>query len=279
MQRSYDSLFHFTTNIDVLISILKKKFKGSYCREEFRYGDQTIEQFVPKISFCDIPEGTLDIYKNYGGYAIGLSKEWAKSKGLNPVLYVESHSLLAKSLIDAYNGNRRALDFLGATAEAIWASWRRSEDDVLKSPIKIDLQQAEESYQHVKDTLMAVNYNQYSLCYIKPYEADLERQEGLIENYRFYDEREWCFVPDFKIFLEKYNIVRPQYLEWRGNGNSKPLLDELMLDFEYDDVSELLVASVEDLEDLSDMIDTLPDEYFKETLGKSRLKSKIRISD
>ena len=40
------------------------------------------------------------------------------------------------------------------------------------------------------------------MAYSKNYEADLKRKGDVIKNYRFYNEREWRFVPN-KTTLDK----------------------------------------------------------------------------
>ena len=50
----------------------------------------------PMISFCDIPLSLAKTQiKSYGKYGIGMSKEWGITNKLNPVVYIESQSLLA----------------------------------------------------------------------------------------------------------------------------------------------------------------------------------------
>lgn len=68
----------------------------------------------------------------------------AKSKGANPLIYFESHSLIAKSLIDGNKGIRSPFDLLGETAKVIRKAWKPRETNSVESPIKIDLETAEE---------------------------------------------------------------------------------------------------------------------------------------
>lgn len=114
MAISANSIIHYTKNIDNLIGIIKKKgFKFSYCSEKLKTrGSQNYAAAIAMVSFCDIP---LSDYKKhfynkknsndlgyYGDYGIGLSKKWASSKGLNPVLYIDHNSFVSHSLRKTY---------------------------------------------------------------------------------------------------------------------------------------------------------------------------------
>ncbi len=49
--------------------------------------------------FCDLPlSNTYKHLEEYGGYGIGLTKDWGKSKGLSPILYVHDNSPLKKAV-------------------------------------------------------------------------------------------------------------------------------------------------------------------------------------
>ena len=51
------------------------------------------------VSFCDIPLSLAkDHIKTYGSYGIGMMKEWGIKNNLNPVVYIERDSLLAKDI-------------------------------------------------------------------------------------------------------------------------------------------------------------------------------------
>lgn len=98
---SPDSLFHFTPSLDNLLGILKNTFYPRYCYEEFdliNNDEQNyIEDAIPTTCFCDIPLSQLMGHiKTYGKYGLGMSKKWGVGKGLNPVIYFNKNSHLAK---------------------------------------------------------------------------------------------------------------------------------------------------------------------------------------
>jgi len=98
---SPDSLFHFTPSLDNLLGILKNTFYPRYCYDEFDLVDNDTQSFIedaiPMVCFCDIPLSQLIGHINtYGKYGLGMSKEWGIREGLNPVIYFNKNSYLAK---------------------------------------------------------------------------------------------------------------------------------------------------------------------------------------
>jgi hypothetical protein len=98
---SPNSLFHFTPDYNNLLGILKNTFYPRYCLEKFDLVDNDQQHFVedaiPMVCFCDIPLSQLINHINrYGKYGLGMNKEWGRKKGLNPVIYINKNSDLAK---------------------------------------------------------------------------------------------------------------------------------------------------------------------------------------
>ena len=70
------TLFHFTKTVESWLGF-----------------DTTPNVAIPVVCFCDIPLSRIsDHIGFYGNFGIGLTKEWAMSNGLNPLLYVSSTS-------------------------------------------------------------------------------------------------------------------------------------------------------------------------------------------
>ncbi|WP_405225607.1 abortive infection system antitoxin AbiGi family protein [Dokdonia sp. Asnod1-B02] len=101
MGLSPSTLFHFTSKTG-LKGILRDNFKIKYCLENINHNKRNLEIAIPMVSFCDIKISEItDHIEKYGSYGIGLSKEWAHEKGLNPLLYLTAKSDFSDSLISS----------------------------------------------------------------------------------------------------------------------------------------------------------------------------------
>lgn len=91
-------IIHFTKDFKSVVSILESCFfRLGYCAEYFGDKKRVISNAAhPMVCFSEYTEAELDSLQiTYGGYAVALSKEWARTNGLNPVLYVEKNSQAA----------------------------------------------------------------------------------------------------------------------------------------------------------------------------------------
>jgi hypothetical protein len=160
-----NTLFHCTDDISFLKSILKDNgFRPSFCIDDYKglfYNNSEINNYaIPMVCFCDIPLSQIkDHIDKYGGYALGLSKDWGRNNKLNPVTY------LAKSpnLINVY------AEFIKNKL----VNFKPGSDKTTEGIVRV-------------------------LQYMKPYEGkkwlkkDLKFSE---EDTNFYNEREWRYVP------------------------------------------------------------------------------------
>lgn len=159
MAISPSSIIHFTNKKESLIGILTNNFKLSYCKEKIILKNKEFNFGIPMVSFCDIPLSQIKEHiSKYGSYGIGLKKEWAIEKNLNPVLYVDSNSNLSESYIELFGKYLLEPDISSESAN----SSEKAIIDIFR--------------------------------YTKNYQANLERNGTTIENYRFSDEREWRYV-------------------------------------------------------------------------------------
>ena len=120
---SPDSLFHFTSCLENILGIMKNTFYPRYCYEEFELIKRPKESFIrsaiPMVCFCDTPLSQLmNHIETYGKYGLGMKKEWGIRKGLNPVIYFNKNSDMAKDF------NKTAIRLLksrgSATLKTFW---------------------------------------------------------------------------------------------------------------------------------------------------------------
>jgi len=202
MGLSSNSLVHLTKEKDSLLGILKHEFKFKYCLEQINTPTAMFNAAFPMVSFCDIPLSEIKNHiTNYGMYGIGLKKEWAKAKGLNPVLYIANTSTLAQ-------------DFKNAAIALL--SGKEDTDYNETDAAIIDL-----------------------LRYMKNYEGDLTRNGKTILNYRFSDEREWRLIPNRKDALQFLPPNLYDTVEKKEMQNAK--LSKLSLGFEPNDISYIII--------------------------------------
>jgi len=225
MAISSNSLFHYTDSINALKGILKNGFRLSYCLEEF--------MAYPMVSFCDIPlSHAKEHFKNYGNYAIGMKLQWGIENKLNPVLYVEKNSYFRKQYL---NG--------------------------LKIIPEIQkLREAGHKTQELRDVLgFVLDTNRFS----KPYKGSLIRGSTVFENYKFYDEREWRYIPE--IYQNKFEgaLDKDDYNAYKIKHPKKPHLKE-GLTFKAVDIKYLLVQSENDIPKIINFLMTL------QNLGNSK---------
>ena len=89
---SANTLFHFTRHRENLLGILRDNFKPHYSLETIVGAlppNGVLRSAIPMVCFCDIPLSQIRNHaRDYGSYAIGLSKSWASQKSIAPVMYV-----------------------------------------------------------------------------------------------------------------------------------------------------------------------------------------------
>lgn len=252
------SLFHFTKSVEILYNIILTGFKVSYSKEIFltelidkKYenikspyfirirGD--IDSFtptmldIPMVCFCDIPLESSETHRNnFGKYGIGLSQEWAYSKGLNLINYLSRNSDLAKDFenLELKNLNKKPDEYF----ESYLMYLQQNEE------LPIFLPNYSEDYIHDNYG----NIYDYKYLYFKPYGV-IQRGHGseVKENYRI--ENEWRFIPkNAYIIRDKshlkiggQNDFRQNYLQYLEKY--KPTYKNL--DFLPEDIENLVVQT------------------------------------
>ena len=234
------SLFHFTKDPGVLLRILETGLVPNYCREDLSYFGRTVNVGVPMISFCDIPLTRTSMFKaRYEDYAIGLSKEWALKKQINPILYVNDERILL------------SLGFL--------RNYYRTLDDEVKerggsdNSIQINLF-SQKSLDGIKAFVNRSNARDavYSLMgYMKRYISkgpDGSDQSNYIEN-------EWRYVVTGEGIDWKWTL--DEYKKWRGKGDKPEPSDALKaqkLSFNVGDITHIIVKTESEVHHFVDAI-------------------------
>jgi hypothetical protein len=223
---SSNTVFHFTKSINTILSILKNDFYPQFCFEDFLgtvLDHPEIEKGVPMVCFCDIPLSQISKHIHvYGEYALGLSKEWAIKNKINPVLYTYSKSDFADKLKD----------------------------------LLIKISYHEDGTPKLKNELTD-QFNS-TLQYVKPYEGRLWKNgKWTKEKIRFYDEREWRFIPKFTEVNEPVFLRKPEK-DWKNfiNGANKIISEEkhLRLSFEPKDIKYIIVKNESEILEMHDKV-------------------------
>ena len=107
MKPKSHTLFHFTRSLDALKSILVSGFWPQYCMEDMSWqntpGINATFVAVPMVCFCDIPLSRIEEHVNfYGNFGIGMTRDWAVTNGLNPLMYMAAHNGVAKAVMQMY---------------------------------------------------------------------------------------------------------------------------------------------------------------------------------
>jgi hypothetical protein len=215
MPISSNAVFHFTKTKEALKGILEGNFKIKHCKETIRIGKEVAVVRVPMVSFCDIPLSQVKEHVGrYGGYGLGLKREWAVSRKLNPVLYVEPDSNLS-------------------------ASYRAAVGDLFKAQGVDGRTETASAYSRLLDILR----------YMKPFEDVLQRAGAEASRYRFADEREWRYVPSLEELKRAYVLEK----DWPSLGDeaSAEIVD-FRLSFEPNDIRYVIIRDDFEIDEFVD---------------------------
>ena len=133
-----NSLFHFTPKEEYLLDILENGFWPRFCSEDIEWLipkdfknelekqeennllETLIKQLIkynissiayPMSCFCDIPLSKITAHTDfYGGFGLGMTKEWGIRKRLNPIFYLSDNSIIP-NLIQSFLLKTAPIDF------------------------------------------------------------------------------------------------------------------------------------------------------------------------
>lgn len=216
---SSNAILHFTNSKNALKGILENNFKIHYCKEDISFSDDKNFQIaVPMVCFCDIPFSQIKTHmEKYGNYGIGLTKEWAKRKKLNPVLYLAKDSLFANSYINFFREHfenpekRKGIPDLSDDSKRL-----------------IDI-----------------------VRYMKNYENTLTRGNVVYQNYRFYDEREWRYVLDFTDHDQFFYPANTDKFDKEAANKS---IESYELTFEPNDIKYIIIKDESEINEFINIL-------------------------
>jgi hypothetical protein len=222
MPISANSLFHFTSNLDVLISILTRDYWPQYSLENYNIlsprskAIKELEFGIPMVAFCDIPFSMVSRHmKNYGRYGIGMNKRWGINKGITPVIYTNKHSELAR--------------IISRISKELFTGKK----DINQPPAK--------------------DFNKL-LWFIKPYEGLFSHNKRKIENYRFYDEREWRYIPKEIPTEYLYGLPKTEFNNDFILERANLFFFDKRLEFTSDDIKYIIVSKEDEIQELMDVL-------------------------
>lgn len=167
------TLFHFTKSADHLYGILRHCFYPRTCLEDLTWlgDDLSAKSFgFPMVSFCDIPLSRIDEHVSYyGGFGIGLTREWAIKSGLNPIFYISRSSPIGAAMLSTLRV-------------------------ITDTNVKEKKQAASDKKEHDSE-----NFHRaiHLLAHMKPLSGSVV-VSGTPTEKDFYLENEWRFVPRLK---------------------------------------------------------------------------------
>lgn len=139
----------------------------------------------PMVCFCDIPLGRISDHVGfYGEFGLGMTKEWANSNGLNPILYLATDNNLSSEL--------RALN------SHLWNLNEHHKEEARETMRYI--------YMHTKPT------DGHMIVDGKPIAKE------------FYQESEWRFVPkheNVNPYLKKAKFDNQDFLDEQNNNTKE----------------------------------------------------------
>ena len=217
---SANTLFHFTPKLEYLEGILKSDFIPSYNLEKIVLGNYSLKFGIPMVCFCDIPLSSISKHLDkYGQYAIGMSTKWADSKKLNPVLYIKKNSTLSKQL------------------------WYLLGEIFLNN-----------EGENQKLGMVTADIIRYLKAFEGQISSKTRRNKKL--SIKFYDEREWRYVPDFNKIGKKGLLSQGNFAKLKNK-----FLPKHKLSFTPKDIKYLIVSTEKEISSLIKSIKESKENY------------------
>lgn len=212
---SSNSLFHFTPKLEYLIDIFKRGFQPRYCLENIKLNDNRsfrgLNTGVPMTCFCDISLSQISNHiETYGNYGIGMKKEWGIKNRLNPIIYLNKDSLVSEPLSIIAENGFKLNSFENEEARKIGSG-------IINSWVSL-------------------------LMYSKPYSGDFTHNGKTDKDVKFYNEREWRFIPTKGEKSAPFGTLSKEKMENKKELNiANEQLKSYQLHFNPNDVKYIFV--------------------------------------
>jgi hypothetical protein len=242
---SSNTLFHFTPKLEYLESILINTFQPRYSIEDLNlYKNKVLNKPMayPMVCFCDIPLSKLKRHiGTYGNYGIGLKKSWGRRNNLSPVIYTRK-------------GSKTALTFEHLI------NWNKSINQ------KLTIDEQKDFSRRFSEILM----------HTKPYYGSMNRNDKIIKR-RFYDEREWRWIPELDPNLFQSHLIETDF-ERIQHFNSK-IANHRKLKFSPNDIEYLILNNESEISEFIDILEMVKVGFDEKTVKKltSRIITKDQI--
>lgn len=260
---SANTLFHFTASKQNLLGILANGLFARYSLENFESLIANKAELVfPMACFCDIPLSQVKRHTTiYGKYAIGFTKHWGMKNKINPVIYTYPNS----TTTDILNDLLSQLDkFFDITEEE--KSELKNHSTLEKK--SFDLDEIINDPKFIYKTEIGGKINELNeklghfIKYIKPYEGKFYRDDSYLDNtVKFYEEREWRFIPDKKI-ITNGNLKDSYKAEYYKNHIKRrainmKLAKHTKLTFNASDIRFIIVNKDQEIPEMLDELEKI----------------------
>jgi hypothetical protein len=226
MNISSSSLFRFLTEFPHLQKIITDGFGFRKCVEDmalqpyendlFAVMGVVREQFHSwAVCFCDIPLAQSGSHrKQYGNYAIAMSKKWAMQHGITPVRYYHQQSpfqadTTARTMLYVLNevrGNNNGL--IGVLRKFLRERHNTAPTDQEMNQLPDSVKGLHQAINSCVQTWLEQFFGAFHTTRICEGKW-IHRTTGEETERRFYDEREWraiTFTPDHRLTFELNDV-------------------------------------------------------------------------